>query len=485
MTDTLEVTTSGEFPVIDAGLDNKISCISKDATIKGEITSPFSDASWVFTPTMETTFIGNSANLKVSESGEYVFRVRDRECISFDTLQIDSCNLLLKDTTFAICANVNSNPPSFSTYDLNGLENYILDGNTASLIEWYSDSSFISPMPTPSMTSLEDSIPIYVRVESADGTEIARAKVFPIIHDYVEIDFNDITNTCAGEDTIQISGMSPEGGIFVSTPYLDASGTFVAPKDSGKYEITYSYESSEGCGDSLTKIASVIEIPIRPLVTDLFYCQNVEEIPDFNITFRPDHQLFWYEDSTFLPLDNKPNLTRNVDSLVYFISQKNSLCESAKQPFFVRVDSTPGVREILGESFLCEGFSSVLRTSGLEGSKYFWNLESDSVFSFIDSDKDTLSYNIGRGKVNVDLVEVTEKGCAGDTAFFEAGVDFFPQASILLSTYDTCQMTDTIVVSTNTPNSRDVGEWKVLTPKGDESFWYLDANELLLSLIHI
>ena len=476
MTDTLEVTTSGIVPDADAGLDVKLDCISENASLTGSTTTADTKFKWeapageVFNPN------DSSATLTVRTAGKYVLTVTQKFCTTTDTVEVIECSLNPTDTLFKICADVAGTPATFSQYDLSVFESHVIGGVT-STVSWFADSSFEFPVINPSAITLQDSTEYFAKITSLDGLEIGRAKAEIIIHDYVEVDFSPIPATCELADTIQIEDAFPLGGQFSGTN-VTTDGRFAPPEMEGVYPIKYEFTSVDGCRDTLMRSATVIDMPDAPIVEDTVrYCQAVVDLPLFQATAYVGNTLLWYTKDT-VSLPSEPTLYRQVVTDSFYVTQKNSLCESVGSLITVIVDTTPVAPQPFPINEVCEGFEDTLYVKGFENSAFSWSIDNGISVVTQNSLQDSIHFTAGNSEISGTVFETTIEGCTGATTQFTIPVDLHPTQALvsggLTDTLIYCITFDSKVLTGNNPLI-GVGHWNVLKNTGSALIEVLNA----------
>ena len=466
MTDTVEVTTSGIVPNASAGVDVKLDCITGKASLVGVTTT--ADTSLKWTGPVGEVFIPSdvSSEIEVKTAGEYVLTVTQKYCTMTDTVEVIECSLNPTDTLFKICADVFGTPATFTTYDLTTFESHVIGGVTSN-VTWFADKDFTTPVINPSAISLKDSTEYYAQIISLDGLEIGRAKADIIIHDYVDVDFSPIPATCELADTIQIENAFPLGGQFSGTG-VTADGRFSPPATEGVYPIKYEFTSEEGCRDTLMRSATVIDMPDAPIVEDTVrYCQAALSLPSFQATAYAGNSLLWYTKDT-VSLPSVPNLFRNVVIDSFYVTQKNTLCESKPSLIVVVVDTTPIAPQPFPINAVCEGFEDTLYVSGFENSTFSWSIDNGISVITQNSLEDSIHFTAGNSAMNGTVSETTLEGCTGESTAFTIPVDLHPtQALVSNALTDSiiyCITNEAKVMTGNSP-SIGLGHWNILKNK--------------------
>lgn len=183
--DSVEVTTSGIIPDVDAGSDQKIDCIDEDAQLHGLTTT--ADTRYEWSGPVGAVFIPDNTvpDPMVNVPGTYSLRIIQKDCDKTDEVQVVPCSLDPTDDTVTECADVPGLPATFEQFDLTTLDNSVM-GKVAAVVTWYEDQEFSQAVISPESVSLTHDKPYFAKIVSMDGTETARAKVTVVVHDYVK-----------------------------------------------------------------------------------------------------------------------------------------------------------------------------------------------------------------------------------------------------------------------------------------------------------
>ena len=184
-TDNVVVTTSGTIPIAGAGDDKKIDCIDSIAILDGFSDTP--NVTYLWDGPLGAFSNGNDTlpTPTIRDTGQYVLKIQQKDCFTYDTVLVTECTLRARDTSISICANIPGLPFTYEDYDLTTIAQYV-STNVSSNVSWYRDEDFTELVPD--VSNIEDGDKVFARIESLDGTEVARAKTDWFIYSYVNAD---------------------------------------------------------------------------------------------------------------------------------------------------------------------------------------------------------------------------------------------------------------------------------------------------------
>ena len=460
----VEVTSSGNVPTADAGLDQLIDCISRKAYLSGSTTTADTSFHWAGPLELTDTIVNHNSVYEPTISGHYVLTVTQKECTTTDTVLVTDCGLDPIDTSFSICANNPTLPSNFRGYDLTSW-NDVIDGNAPGVITWFRDSSFTDPVHSIQNDSVVDNGIRYAQIISLNGIEMARAQINITVFDYVEVSLDTLPPSCAGEDTLIFPQGLPISGFYTGVG-VNPFGQFISPVTADDYTITYEYTSPDGCRDTIAKTTRVFPIPNAPIHLDtLKYCQNISPLPELTTSPDANHTLFWYSlDTTAIRTLTAPTLSRISGLYHYYVHQQNELCYGPYKQITVVVDTTPSAPIVGPLEPICEGDTIQLHGESLSHTFFDWTINTTSSTE-VTRDSTHLILASGNDTIRGILQTTTTEGCVSPLTNFEVPVHLMPTpATVFGEVADTvkyCLAATAHKIEGNEPII-GVGQWHVI-----------------------
>ncbi|MBK8807882.1 MAG: hypothetical protein IPO21_15050 [Bacteroidales bacterium] len=257
MTDTVIVTSSGNYPQISAGSDKIIDCMVDSMRIEGLINSLVDTFYWE-SPVLSQISNASIPQPDVNSTGMYVLHAQHQTCLATDTMYVSPCTLTPKDTVVWLCSNFKASVNTRKNYNLS-LSESAAYGDNISKITWFKDSLFLQAVSSPQSIDIEDSTVLFAKIQSFDLVQTAKAQVLFRVHNYIEINYNEIPEVCAKSGSIQLAEPVPSGGVY-SGIGISATGLFAEQAVAQKYPVVYTYTHLNGCSNSID-----ISINVNPL----------------------------------------------------------------------------------------------------------------------------------------------------------------------------------------------------------------------------
>jgi gliding motility-associated-like protein len=197
-------------------------------------------------------------NIRVNKSGVYQLKltpVADNPCpVTIQTTVPERC--LPVPISASACETVKGsrikNGLNLTTYNT-AITAY---NSLARVFEWHAalPATAANKIANPSSITVSNGSKYYAVINyTTAGSDTAELDF--TIHSIPTLQFADINPVCKSNTAINISGVSPTGGVFAGQ-YINAAGRFT-PTTAGTFPIKYTYTNTNGCVDSIQKSITV------------------------------------------------------------------------------------------------------------------------------------------------------------------------------------------------------------------------------------
>lgn len=266
------------------------------------------------------------------------------------TTQLQECGPPVVDHTDTICED-SKNGGEATGIDITVYENIIKDNISENTVTWFSDIDLTASVTDPTDVTANDGTEFYAFVEAPNGKGDT-ATLTINIQTLPDVMFDDIAESCVGDDAFAITGAMPVNGTFSSVDGLIVSNSSFNPSAEGIFDIVYTATDDLGCVASITKTATVHGFP-KPklLTTDLSYCQDSDVILEIEEITDATYQ--WYKDDVEMTGENTAVINNALQGF-YSVAVTVNGCTDSLSDIQVKGYGLPPY-SYNGSDTICEG----------------------------------------------------------------------------------------------------------------------------------
>jgi hypothetical protein len=189
---------------------------------------------------------------------------------------------------------------------------------------------------------------------------------------------NSSINACVGGASITLSANPSANHTLLWYTSRTGVGSSTAPTHTPNTQGIFSYYVTQinqfGCESEKDSIlVRVNSVPNLPTVSNLTYCQNAIAT-SLTATANAGNTLIWYGTNSAGGVGSNiaptPN-TSTAGTMIYYVSQKNTFCESSRAAISVLIKPTPSVTAS-SNSPLTVGQTLNLSANAIAGATYSW-----------------------------------------------------------------------------------------------------------------
>ncbi len=344
---------------------------------------------------------GNTLYINASQSGnqDYIYNYTDMNgCYGSDTISTTIYNSPIVNITSTInnsyCQTIDSIVLSASP--VGGI--YSGSGLTANVIH---------------LNSANTGIQTYSYSFTDNNGCIAADSIFTEINPLPIVSITNISDICANQNTMLLSGGTPAGGSYYGAAVATSSSQFYPLiAGIGNHNIDYTFTDNNGCMASANTNIKVVSVPSADFTIDASICKADTATINYNSTAGATASFNWTFDNGTIASgsDEGPyEITYDVAGIKNLsLTVIDSGCTSTTFQNYTNVLEAISVSNLIGNDSACFGENVILFTnSGLTNS-YQWFDTSGN----ITSANDTLSYFMATSSGKYFVENTNANGCS-------------------------------------------------------------------------